>query len=62
MNMSSTASATSKGDQSAGEASSGKGREVDENGNPVLPWAFIECDTDDLVVLIGGCLSRFGPV
>lgn len=28
-------------------------REVDSEGKPVLPWAFIDCDTDDLVVLIG---------
>lgn len=29
------------------------GRQLDENGRPVLPWAFIDCDTEDLVVLIG---------
>jgi hypothetical protein len=38
-------------------AGKGKGksseREVDSEGKPVLPWAFIDCDTDDLVVLIG---------
>lgn len=28
-------------------------KEVDADGKPVLPWAFIDCDTDDLVVLIG---------
>lgn len=60
MNMSSTTSVASKGDQSAGETSTGKGREVDEYGNPVLPWAFIDCDTDDLVVLIGECSSIIG--
>jgi hypothetical protein len=38
-----------KPDQSTTE----NGRQVDENGRPVLPWAFIDCDTEDLVVLIG---------
>lgn len=36
----------------------GKDRPVDEYGNPVLPWAFIDCDTDDLVVLIGESLLK----
>jgi hypothetical protein len=53
MNMSGTNSSASKGDQGAGETPTPNGREVDENGNPVLPWAFIDCDTDDLVVLVG---------
>lgn len=56
-------SASAQGSSAAGAidgqdvkaAGKGKGpeREVDAEGKPVLPWAFIDCDTDDLVVLIG---------
>lgn len=61
--MSTIKSTASTGDASAGESSPGKGKErqVDEYGNPVLPWAFIDCDTDDLVVLIGECYSGQSP-
>ncbi|GHJ88115.1 hypothetical protein NliqN6_4517 [Naganishia liquefaciens] len=33
-------------------------KEVDAEGKPVLPWAFIDCDTDDLVVLIAHMLNK----
>ncbi|KAI5451069.1 Pho80p cyclin [Naganishia albida] len=58
--MSTIKSTASTGDASAGESSPGKGKErqVDEYGNPVLPWAFIDCDTDDLVVLIAHMLNK----
>ncbi|KAJ9098320.1 hypothetical protein QFC19_006444 [Naganishia cerealis] len=36
----------------------GKERHVDESGKPVLPWAFIDCDSDDLVVLIAHMLNK----
>lgn len=39
--------------QAGASAGGGDGAEMDEDKKPLLPWAFIDCETDDLVVLIG---------
>ncbi|KAJ9114743.1 hypothetical protein QFC22_005619 [Naganishia vaughanmartiniae] len=41
-----------------GTSTTENGRQVDETGRPLLPWAFIDCDTEDLVVLIAHMLNK----
>lgn len=50
---SSAAGASDGQDVKAARRGKGPVKEVDADGKPFLPWAFIDCDTDDLVVLIG---------
>ncbi|KAJ9096720.1 hypothetical protein QFC21_004990 [Naganishia friedmannii] len=42
----------------SGQTTAENGRQVDENERPILPWAFIDCDTEDLVVLIAHMLNK----